>query len=382
MGDALCQGNDAQAIPTFKATLHPVLQKNCYQCHNSVTPQAPSPFADDSPSTAFANAKNFVDFNSPVNSTFVRRMDQGHNCGSNCAQIGNDFITQINAWRAQLGDDASGIVSRCNGKDKDDAKVILTKKIHIDQNLTTKPVAIKFDLSEANPPMPNAVFQFNVLNSLDPSTFMMTKPILAVGPQANPDQNVRVANIHILLNDKEDQSYRNWVSTDFIVQPKKFSKDVSLSGWFPVNESPQLIPWPTGPDKDHPPGIDITISVRVSVTNLLWTIPQNDPFRCLDLAKFTTYYTNNISTNTGKTPNCIGCHSNGGQGTPYFNMTGANAETCKQFKMRADMINVDKSLFILMPLHLVPNRTMPGPIIPLKPNELTELQAWIDAENQ
>lgn len=92
---------DDRAIMTdnYAETLWPVLKSNCMGCHGdgSGRPQ----FAHANKTIAFDSVISLTNFGVPGNSRPATRMDEGHNCGSNCASIKADMVSAITTWASQ-----------------------------------------------------------------------------------------------------------------------------------------------------------------------------------------------------------------------------------------------------------------------------------------
>lgn len=331
-------------IDAFKATIYPDLQQNCYECHNSVTPKAPSPFADDSPSTAYASAKRFANFSNPSGSAFVDRMRAGHNCGGNCSSLAVSFAADIGEWAKS---DSAGSSSSCG--DEDDAKVILTQAQSVPTSLSGS-ITLTYDLGAASPALPEATFQVTATRFTQggvdgPGSYQLIHPMLAIGLQSNPKLNVRISKIEILFDGQENASYRSWLGTNFVVQPRSYPVGSPLTGWYDVNESPELVDWV------NPNGDMVSFKLRISTTNDYPTIPANDPYICkpANLGRFQTMFT---AIRTGGSQSCTSCHL-GTNANAYaaFPMDAAgNATTCREFKKRTDLATPLNSAFYVTPL--------------------------------
>lgn len=373
---ALCSasGNSA-GIESFKATIYPSLQQNCYTCHNSVSPKAPSAFADDSPSAAYPVAKPFADFSNPSNSYFVARMNEGHNCGSNCGALAASFTAAIATWaKAESGSSAGG--TSCGG-DPDDAKAVQTLAQSVPTSIGTTPVILTFDLGQATPPIPGAIFQvtatrFTPADSNGPGSYQLSNPTLAIGPQSgNASLNVRVSKINILFDGADNDSYRNWLATDFVLKPRKVVVQSPLNGWYSVNDSPQLLEWV------NPAGDSVSFKLRISNTNDYITVPTNDPFTCKSLSTFQTFF--NSTVLTVQPQSCVTCH-NGANAKAYsaFPMTATGgAATCAEFKKRANALDPLTSLFYLEPANQLNNH--PIKII-FSTTDTNNIKNWLNNE--
>ncbi len=104
-GSGLSQSAQAAA---FEDTVYPVLRQYCGDgCHDTGT-REPAPFLFASPSLGNAfqivsTATQLVDRDDPASSRVVRRpAAENHECGSGsqCQQIGDDILTQVQAWAA------------------------------------------------------------------------------------------------------------------------------------------------------------------------------------------------------------------------------------------------------------------------------------------
>ena len=92
---------DSRAIMTenYGTTLYPVVRANCVSCHGdgSGRPQ----FAHPNKSVAFDAMIQYANFNTPENSRPATRMDEGHNCGANCASLKAEMVAAISTWASQ-----------------------------------------------------------------------------------------------------------------------------------------------------------------------------------------------------------------------------------------------------------------------------------------
>lgn len=69
----------------FSQTVYPVVTQWCSRCHSdtAATPQSPF-FASSTLATAYANAQQYIDLNTPTNSMlYIRLAQQSHNCWGN-----------------------------------------------------------------------------------------------------------------------------------------------------------------------------------------------------------------------------------------------------------------------------------------------------------
>jgi mono/diheme cytochrome c family protein len=89
---------DDRAIMTanYGETLWPVVKANCASCHGdgSGRPQ----FAHPNESISFDAMIGYANFSVPSNSRPATRMDEGHNCGANCASIKSEMVAAISSW--------------------------------------------------------------------------------------------------------------------------------------------------------------------------------------------------------------------------------------------------------------------------------------------
>jgi hypothetical protein len=89
---------DVQAyMDTVWNELIPVSQ--CDNCHNTEAANIYPYFLDTRDiNAAYSQALPFVDFNSPADSLLVTKIGNGHNCGTDCANIASLLVDQITAW--------------------------------------------------------------------------------------------------------------------------------------------------------------------------------------------------------------------------------------------------------------------------------------------
>jgi hypothetical protein len=96
---------DSRAIMTenYGETLWPIVKSNCMGCHGdgSGRPQ----FAHANKSISFDAMIGFANFTVPENSRPATRMDEGHNCGANCASIKAEMVAAITSWGLKNTDD-------------------------------------------------------------------------------------------------------------------------------------------------------------------------------------------------------------------------------------------------------------------------------------
>jgi len=83
----------------FAATVYPLLQTYCSNCHSesAVTKQSPY-FASDDVDVAYLAAQSKMDLDTPADSRFVVRLrDEFHNCWSNCGSDADELLVAITA---------------------------------------------------------------------------------------------------------------------------------------------------------------------------------------------------------------------------------------------------------------------------------------------
>ncbi len=87
------QANDPNS---FELTVYPLLTAHCADCHSdtSATPQSPF-FASADVDSAFEAAKSKIDLDTPVNSRFISRLVELHNCWTDCSSDADDMLTAI-----------------------------------------------------------------------------------------------------------------------------------------------------------------------------------------------------------------------------------------------------------------------------------------------
>ncbi len=109
-GIGLSQSAQAAA---YEATVYPLLRTYCGDgCHDTGALSAPLLFANSSLTTAFAvvNSSGIANLDNPPQSRIVRRplAENHNNCGSNCVAIGNEILTQVEAWAAMIEASSGG----------------------------------------------------------------------------------------------------------------------------------------------------------------------------------------------------------------------------------------------------------------------------------
>ena len=93
---------------SFAATVHPllvgtnptILNDNCQNCHEEIAtplPQAPF-FASGDIDSAYEAAKSKMDIDTPSNSRFVQRLEEQHNCWSDCTSDAALMLARITAF--------------------------------------------------------------------------------------------------------------------------------------------------------------------------------------------------------------------------------------------------------------------------------------------
>ena len=91
------------ADPTlFSQTVYPVVEQWCSRCHSdtAATPQSPY-FASSTLATAYANAQQYLDLNTPTNSMlYIRLAQQSHNCWGNPVSCPSSAATMLAAIQA------------------------------------------------------------------------------------------------------------------------------------------------------------------------------------------------------------------------------------------------------------------------------------------
>jgi len=89
----------------FGATVHPLLEQHCANCHNSsaATPQTPF-FADSNVAVAYDAVRQKIDLDDPAASRLVNRLRfEFHNCWSlSCANDADDMQTEIENFAAGI----------------------------------------------------------------------------------------------------------------------------------------------------------------------------------------------------------------------------------------------------------------------------------------
>lgn len=94
----------------FETTVYPLLQTYCGDgCHNAGTPPL---FAASNLNTAFQSidVSGAANLENPPQSRIVRRpaVENHNNCGSQCAAIGAEILTEVEAWAAIIEASSSG----------------------------------------------------------------------------------------------------------------------------------------------------------------------------------------------------------------------------------------------------------------------------------
>jgi len=88
----------------FAQTVYPVLTDNCAECHSdtSETPQSPF-FASNDVDASYEAAKSKIDLDNPVNSRFVARILELHNCWTaNCQNDADEMEAAITAFAGAI----------------------------------------------------------------------------------------------------------------------------------------------------------------------------------------------------------------------------------------------------------------------------------------
>ncbi|RDH83114.1 MAG: ATPase [endosymbiont of Galathealinum brachiosum] len=89
---------------SFEKTVYPVLTDNCAECHSdtSETPQSPF-FSSADVDAAYAAAKSKIDLDTPVNSRFVTRIVELHNCWTAvCQNDADEMQAAIEAFAGAI----------------------------------------------------------------------------------------------------------------------------------------------------------------------------------------------------------------------------------------------------------------------------------------
>ncbi len=101
-----------QQLTAFETTVYPVVRQYCADgCHDTGARDAPVLFASSNLSTAFQviTDSQKVNLNDPPQSRVVRRPAADfHECGSQCAQIGDEMLAEVEAWVAIVEAASSG----------------------------------------------------------------------------------------------------------------------------------------------------------------------------------------------------------------------------------------------------------------------------------
>jgi len=89
---------------SFELTVYPLLTAHCSNCHSdsSATPQSPF-FASPDVDASYEAAKSKIDLDTPVNSRFVTRLKELHNCwSSDCQNDATEMQTAIEAFAGAI----------------------------------------------------------------------------------------------------------------------------------------------------------------------------------------------------------------------------------------------------------------------------------------
>ncbi|MEM9102301.1 MAG: hypothetical protein AAGB12_08250 [Pseudomonadota bacterium] len=94
---------DASLMAGFGQELWPLLQENCSNCHDGLLPTAPN-FASNNLDEAYngISSSSAINFETPITSRLVERMQLGHNCGDEvaCTALADAFVDIIDRWNA------------------------------------------------------------------------------------------------------------------------------------------------------------------------------------------------------------------------------------------------------------------------------------------
>lgn len=99
----------SEQVTAFQATVYPLLDQYCVDCHGGSGPGAPQ-IAHPDPATAWSAVVDSqkVNFSDPSASRLVRRLAVDfHFCWSDCATNASEMLTQIEAWQQAI-EDAGG----------------------------------------------------------------------------------------------------------------------------------------------------------------------------------------------------------------------------------------------------------------------------------
>jgi hypothetical protein len=98
--------------PSFEDTVYPLLvgttpviaNNNCQRCHEEVGPQLPQApfFASPDVDSAYAAARSKMNLASPAKSRFVERLQQSHNCWTNCPADATTMEDAIDLFAAGI----------------------------------------------------------------------------------------------------------------------------------------------------------------------------------------------------------------------------------------------------------------------------------------
>lgn len=297
-------------------------------------------------------------------------MEQGHNCGTDCSALADQFKAEIAAWAQQ--DSGSSAAVECSG---DGSLRYTTGEQTIPTSLGSTPIKLTFAMKDGTPALADAVFQVEVVrftnaNESDPGSYQIRYPTLAILPQGG--SNIRVTRLNVLFDGKERPEYRAWAATDFVVEPRIYSVNAPLNGWYPINDSPEIVNWVSSA------GDKVSFSFSINQTNAFASVPTVNPFSCKSLSRFRTFYDN-------KKGSCLGCH--GGNNMTAFSKfpmsSNADAITCQEFKRRADTTTVLNSLFYLFPQNIPrtpPDDRVHPESIPFSQTDRTNITDWLNNE--
>ena len=89
---------------SFANTIHPLLTQHCDSCHSETAPvQQPPFFANTDADSSYEAAKSKIDLDTPVNSRFVSRIKELHNCWTaNCVSDATEVQTAIEQFAGAI----------------------------------------------------------------------------------------------------------------------------------------------------------------------------------------------------------------------------------------------------------------------------------------
>lgn len=93
-----------RSVEAFSTTVYPIVRTHCVACHGNSQLSFLPQFANQQLESAHAVARGLVNFSTISNSLFLRQLNSGHNCWSDCSANAAAMENAILQWYAAIND--------------------------------------------------------------------------------------------------------------------------------------------------------------------------------------------------------------------------------------------------------------------------------------